>query len=184
MHHFIAINEFKLKLQSGNAQYGSKSTVLLHCVTLEFDGWPWKTTGHFFYVVSNFVRHFITINEFKLKLQSGNDKIRSKLTSHHWWLLKTLWRYDDRNIVKRVQQTDEQTDGRTDRSIIRAAWSQLKIHSFNKVSLSNNLPLRDAAVISNVYFQAHFMNSYLRRLQQDFCQVKVIIVYWCKSTMI
>ena len=29
MHHFVAIGEFKLELQSGNAQFGSKSTIFL-----------------------------------------------------------------------------------------------------------------------------------------------------------
>ena len=33
-------------LQSGNAQFGSKSTILFSRVTLKFDGWPWKTIGH------------------------------------------------------------------------------------------------------------------------------------------
>ena len=41
-------------------------------VPLKFDGWPWKTIGHLFYVASSFVHHFIAIIEFKLKLQSGN----------------------------------------------------------------------------------------------------------------
>ena len=45
---------------------------ILSCVTLTFDGWPWKTIGHLFYVASGIVHHFITIGEFKLKLQSGN----------------------------------------------------------------------------------------------------------------
>ena len=35
MHHFIAISEFKLKLQSGKAQFGSKSAIL--CPV-----WPWN----------------------------------------------------------------------------------------------------------------------------------------------
>ena len=72
VHHFKAIGEFKLKLQSGNAQFGSKSAIF--CPV-----WPWnlmddleKTTGHLFYVASSFVHHFIAIDEFKLKLQSGN----------------------------------------------------------------------------------------------------------------
>ena len=30
VHHFIAISEFKLKLQSGNAQFGSKSVIFCH----------------------------------------------------------------------------------------------------------------------------------------------------------
>ena len=37
------------------------------CVTLKFDGWPWKTIGHLFYVASSLVHHFIAISEFKLE---------------------------------------------------------------------------------------------------------------------
>ena len=48
MYHFIANGEFKLELQSGNAQFGSKSTIFFSRVTLEFDGWPWRTIGYFF----------------------------------------------------------------------------------------------------------------------------------------
>ena len=40
VHHFTANGEFKLELQSGNAQFGSKSTIFFSCVTLKFDGWP------------------------------------------------------------------------------------------------------------------------------------------------
>ena len=39
MHHFITIGEFKMELQSGNAQFGSKSKICLSCV-LEM----WRTT--------------------------------------------------------------------------------------------------------------------------------------------
>ena len=46
VHRFVAIGEFKLELESGNAQFGSKSTNFFSCVTLKFDGWPWKTMGH------------------------------------------------------------------------------------------------------------------------------------------
>ena len=35
MHHFVAIGEFKLELQSGNAQFGSKSMIFLAV-------WPWN----------------------------------------------------------------------------------------------------------------------------------------------
>ena len=37
MHHFIAISEFKLELESGNAQFGSKSTIF-------WPLWPWNLT--------------------------------------------------------------------------------------------------------------------------------------------
>ena len=38
VHHFIAIGEFKMELQSGNAQFGSKSTIFLLV-------WPWNLTN-------------------------------------------------------------------------------------------------------------------------------------------
>ena len=47
----------------------------LSCVTLKFDGWPWKTIGHLCYVASSFLHHFIAIGELKLELQSGNAKL-------------------------------------------------------------------------------------------------------------
>ena len=79
VHHFIAISELKLGLQSGNAQFGSKSTTFCSRVTLKFEGWPWKTTGHLFHSTSSFVHHFVAIGEFKLVLQSGNVQFGSKL---------------------------------------------------------------------------------------------------------
>ena len=77
MHHFIPIGDFKFQLQSGNAQFGSKSTIFFIRVTLKFDGWPSKTIGHLFYATSSFVQHFIAIGEFKLELQSGNAQTGS-----------------------------------------------------------------------------------------------------------
>ena len=52
-----------------------KSNDFFSRVTLKFDGWPWKTIGHLFYVTSSFVHHSITIGEFKLELQSGNAQL-------------------------------------------------------------------------------------------------------------
>ena len=51
---------------------------LLSCVTLKFDGWPWKTIGYLFYDASSFMHHFIAIGELKLKFQSGNGQFGSK----------------------------------------------------------------------------------------------------------
>ena len=78
VHHFKFIGEFKPKLQSGNARFGSKSAFFLSRVTLKFDRWPWKTIGHLFYIASSFVHHFRAIGEFKLELQSGNAQFGSK----------------------------------------------------------------------------------------------------------
>ena len=77
LHHFVAIGEFKLVLQSGNAQFGSKLMILFCRVTLKFDGWPWKTIGHLFYATSSFVHHFVAIGVFKLDLRSGNGYVGS-----------------------------------------------------------------------------------------------------------
>ena len=87
--------------------------------------------------------HFIIICEFKLELQSGNGYVGSwplwpwPLTSDldllhgpypgpRWQFLKISWWYDGGNIVKKVWQTDRQTDRRTENTIHWAAWSQLK----------------------------------------------------------
>ena len=83
MHHFIAISEFKLELQSGNAQFGSKSSSR---VTLQFDVWPWKTIGHLFYATSSFVHHFVAIGDFKLELQSGSAQFGSNST-----IFRAVW---------------------------------------------------------------------------------------------
>ena len=66
VHHFKSISEFKLELQSGNAQFGSKWTIFFSRVTLKFDVWPQKTIQHLFYAISSFVHHFVAIGEFKL----------------------------------------------------------------------------------------------------------------------
>ena len=48
VHHFKAMGEFELELQSGNAQFGSRSVIFLSTVTLKFDGWPWKIIGQLY----------------------------------------------------------------------------------------------------------------------------------------
>ena len=52
---------------------------ILSHVTLKFDGWPWITIRHLFYITSSFVHHFKSIGEVKLELQSGNPQFGSKL---------------------------------------------------------------------------------------------------------
>ena len=78
VHHFKSISEFKLELQSGNAQFGSKLAIFLSRATLKFDGWPWKTIGYLSYASSSFVHHFVAIGGLKLELQSRNTQYGSK----------------------------------------------------------------------------------------------------------
>ena len=72
VHHFVAIGEFKLEFKSRNTKFGSKSIIIFSCVTLKFDGWPWKTIGHLSQATSSSVHDFINISEFKLELWSRN----------------------------------------------------------------------------------------------------------------
>ena len=72
MHHFEATSEFKLELQSGNAQFESTSAIFWPVC-------PWnlmddleKPKKHLFYGTLSFVHHFIAICEFKLELESRN----------------------------------------------------------------------------------------------------------------
>ena len=52
---------------------------ILSCVTLKFDGWPWKTIGYLFHTTSSFVHNVKSIGEVKLGLQPGNAQFGSKL---------------------------------------------------------------------------------------------------------
>ena len=58
VYHFIAFCEIKMKLESGNTKFGSKSAIFLSRVTLKFDRWPWKTIGHLFYAILSFCASF------------------------------------------------------------------------------------------------------------------------------
>ena len=77
VYHFVAIGKFKLELQSGNAQSGSKTGIFCS-VWPEFDGWPWKIIGYLFYATPRFVLNFLAICEFRLELWSGNIQFGSK----------------------------------------------------------------------------------------------------------
>ena len=59
---------------------------VLSRVTVKFDGWPWKTTGHLFFAVSSFVQHFIAIGEFNLELQFGNAQFGLNST-----IFRAMW---------------------------------------------------------------------------------------------
>ena len=58
VHHFKAIGEFKLELQSRTTHFQLKSAIFLSRVTFELHRWPSKTSGHLFYATSRFVHQF------------------------------------------------------------------------------------------------------------------------------
>ena len=71
VHHFVAIGDFKLEFQSGNAQFGSNSTILEPC-DLEIWRMTLKNNRAPLQCYSSFVHHLVVIGEIKLELQSGN----------------------------------------------------------------------------------------------------------------
>ena len=82
VHHFVAIGEFKLELQSGNAQSGSNSTIFSAV-------WPWNLTYDIeknrapllcYFKLCSYVHHVVAIGWFKLELQSGNAQSGSNST--------------------------------------------------------------------------------------------------------
>ena len=80
VHYFVPIGKFKLELQSGNAQFGWKSTIFFKTCDLQTWQMTLKKIGHLFYATSSFVHHFVAIGEFKLELQSRNAQFGSNST--------------------------------------------------------------------------------------------------------
>ena len=72
------MDEFKLELQSGNAQLGSKPVIFFPRVTVKFDTRPWKTIGHLTYKLCASFWSKSWMGEFKFELQSGNAQFGSK----------------------------------------------------------------------------------------------------------
>ena len=85
----VTVRKHSIRVKIGN---------FLSCVTLKFDGWPWKTIEHF-YTTSSFVHHFKSICEVKLEIQCGNTQFGSKLATFlsrvtlkfDGWPWKTIW---------------------------------------------------------------------------------------------
>ena len=61
MHHFGAIGVLKLELESGNAQFGSNSTIFRAVLPCNLTDDLEKKTGHLFYATSSFMHHFVAI---------------------------------------------------------------------------------------------------------------------------
>ena len=84
VHHFVAIGEFKVKLLSGNAQFGSKSTIFLPC-DLEICWVTLKTIQYLSWARSSFVHHFIIICELKLEFGPETAKLGFDLREPDLW---------------------------------------------------------------------------------------------------
>ena len=77
VHHFNSIGEFKLKLQSGNAQFRWKLAIFVSRVTLKFDGWPWKTILYCIKLCASFQSHGsiqagVTVRKRSIRVKIGH----------------------------------------------------------------------------------------------------------------
>ena len=61
------------------------------CASLKFDGWPWKTIGHFFYATSSCAHHFVAICKSKLEFRSRNAQTEAKFALTSVTLTFELW---------------------------------------------------------------------------------------------
>ena len=143
--HFIGIGEFKLELQSGNAQFGSKSAILCPVWPsnltddLENNGPPllcdfnrsasfhsrrWIQTGVTVRKRSSEVWTSVTLTFDLWSWPFAWTSILSLgITPEKFMMIR--WR-EHSDIGVTDWRTDGRTERQTDRTICRAAWSQLK----------------------------------------------------------
>ena len=148
--HFVAIGEFKLELQSGNAQSGSNSTIFRAV-------WPWNLMDDLEKPLLNIIKLYALFHH-HMWIQTGvtvRKRLSWVLTSvtltfdlwpwpFAWTSLLSLiippdnfmmirwWELSDKGV------TDGRMDRQTDRSVLRAAWSQLKT-SWSQYQISDSI---------------------------------------------
>ena len=156
VHHFVAIGEFELELQSGNAQSGQIRRFLEPC---DLEIWRMTLKNNRAPLLSN-IKLYASFHH-HMWIQTGVT-VRKRLSwvvtsvtltfdlwpwPFAWTLLWSLvippenfmmirwWEHSQKGVTDRRTdgQTDRRTDGRTENTICRAAWSQLKIGS-SKIS--------------------------------------------------
>ena len=132
VHYFIAIGEFKLELQSENSQFGSKSTIFLIM-------WPWNLTDDLEKWQGTSPKHHQTLCVISSPYMNPTRVTVQKRPNCLFFLPVTLtydldlfmdvtfvignnpWKFQNDTMMETWL-----TDGWTDRTIHRAAWSQLK----------------------------------------------------------
>ena len=114
VHHFIPICEFKLELQSGKAQFGSHSAIFFVPCDIEIWWMTLITGGNRTMVAAATIVRFPSVLIFCMDITFVIGKYSRKFDDDT--MTGTWWK----------GVTKGQTDGRTGRSVLRAAWSQLK----------------------------------------------------------
>ena len=141
VHHFLAIGEFKLELQSRNAQSWSNWSILR-------DVWPWNLTADLENnrapLLSNIklyatFRYHIWIQTRVTVWKPLSWVVTSMTLTFDLWTWPCAWNLPWSSVItpenymmirwwehSRNGVTDRRTDRRTENTIHRTAWSQLK----------------------------------------------------------
>ena len=154
VHHFKAIGRFKLELQSGNAQFGSKLMIFLLCdleiwrMTLKNNRTPllrniklcasfhrhmWNQTGVTVRKRQSGVMTSMTLTFDLLTWPFAWTSHQSLVITPENFRMIQWWEHSEKGVTdgQKGRQTDGRmdggTDGRTDRSVLRDAWSQIKM---------------------------------------------------------
>ena len=137
VHHFVAIGEFKLELQSGNAQSRSNSTIFRAC---DLEIWQMTLKNNRVPLLSN-IKLYASFHH--MWIQTGVTvwkRLSWVVTSvtltfdlwpwpFAWTLLWSLVITPENFMMIRWWEHSQKgvTDRQTENTICRAAWSQLKI---------------------------------------------------------
>ena len=142
MHHFVAIGEFKLELQSGNAQFGQIRRFLEPCdleiwltddlennrapllsnikLCTSFHHHMWIQTGVTVRKRLSWVLTSVTLTFDIWPWPFAWTSLLSLVITPENFMMIRWWEHSQKDV------TDGQTDRHTDWTIHRAAWSQLK----------------------------------------------------------
>ena len=136
MHNFVAIGEFKLELQSGNAQFGSKLKIFRAV-------WPWSLMDDLEKQYGTSPKHHQALCIISSSYVNSNwsyspetAKLGHDLCDLDLWPWPFAWTsllslvITPENVVAIWWQEHSEkgvTDSQTERGVLRAAWSQLKI---------------------------------------------------------
>ena len=135
VHHFKAIGEFKLELKSGNAQLGVLCDLEIWRMTLKNNRAPLLC---YFKLCASFhshpwIQNGVTVQKCQIwvKISDFLSCVTLAFDLWHWplaWIsLLSLVITPENFMIRRWEHSEKGvTNGRTERSVLRAAWSQLK----------------------------------------------------------
>ena len=171
---FLPIGEFKHELQSGNAQSGSNSTIFRAV-------WPWNLTDDLekqYGTSSNQHQAICIISSSYVNSNRSYSpetvELGCDLCDLNLWPLtltfcmdltlvigNNSWKFhDDTMMGTYSKRCDRQTDGQTENTICRAAWSQLKINHDNVVLFLNCARTRAPLHCENLHVSNYIKDSW------------------------